>query len=161
MKIAIVIYSNTGKTEAVAKRVQASLSSSHDITIEKIIIKDEKPFETSKISFDYVPDLEKYDALIFGAPVWAFRLTHVMKQFFERNPKLEDKPVAVYAMQGLPWAIFGGNRAIRTFKKYCKNAESCISAGIVSEKGHKKEVKFNRVVSNLIDFVRHVEKSHV
>ena len=153
LTVGIIIYSGTGKTLALAEQLKSNLDEQFDVVIDQITVKEPKPFQSPEVTFSHAPDITAYDVLVFGAPVWAFQLTHVMKKYLHQLPNIEGKPVGFYVMQGLPFHCLGGNRAMRTMVKLTQGLQHYECAGIVSEKGRKHNQKFNKVITNLTDFV--------
>ncbi len=143
MKMGIVVYSQTGNTYQVAQKLQeALLDEGHSVNIERINVADEKQREINKIQILSIPDLSTYDALIFGAPVHAFSLSHPMATFMPQIPTLEDKKITCFVTKGLPLNVTGGNQAIGVMKKICepKGGDVCGSGIIVWKKDHEKQI---------------------
>ena len=72
---------------------------------------------SKNIKFETLPDLDAYDALIFGAPVQAFSLSAVMKTYMNQIKSLNDKKVACFVTKGVAFNWTGGNKAISQMKK--------------------------------------------
>ena len=92
MKIGIVLHSHTGNTKNVALRVEEELKSrGHDVVIEKLIPVDEEGSLKGNCKIQSSPDLTQYEMVVFAAPVWAFNLSGVMKEYLEQVETLEGK----------------------------------------------------------------------
>jgi flavodoxin len=114
MNIGIIIYSQSGNTLSVAERLKAALASKgHEALIEKITNEGEispgKP-----VNLVSKPDPVKYDALVFAAPVMAFSLNPVMKEYLKQLTPIKGKKAGVFSTQQLPSNWMGGNRALKT-----------------------------------------------
>jgi flavodoxin len=118
MKIGIIVHSHTGHTlEAAEKIGELLVSRGEDAKVLKVTAegdgKDKSVVLTDK------PSVEGFDALIFGAPVWAFSLTPVMNEYLSQVDSLKGKKVACFITQsGGP--LLGGNRTIKQMKALCK-----------------------------------------
>ncbi len=49
-------------------------------------------------SEDLSYDLEKYDVILFGSPVYAEKVSKVLKNYMENNP-VEDKEILLYSVE--------------------------------------------------------------
>lgn len=119
MKIGIIVHSESGHTLAVAEKIAEKLASrGEDARVLKVTAegggKDRK-----NIVLTDKPPVDGFDALIFGAPVWAFSLTPVMSEYLSQLETLKGKKVACFITQsGGP--LLGGNRTIRQMKAICR-----------------------------------------
>jgi flavodoxin len=150
MNIGIIIYSQTGNTYSVGKRIKNELSNrGHNVDVERIIL-DQEQSGKKGIEFKTVPTLSKYDALIFGAPVEAFSLNRVMKEYLLQITSLENKKVACFVTKALPYNWTGGNRAIRQMKKLCESRNGILSStGIIVWMNKKREKSINTLVKEI------------
>ncbi|MBU1143583.1 MAG: flavodoxin [Firmicutes bacterium] len=120
MKKAIVIYSKTGNTLGVAKR----LSEKMNVEVMEIKVKDDNP-NIMEPTLTYIPDISNYDHLIFASPVHGFNLSKVMQVYLKQLPDLENKTADLYITHFFPFAWMGGNRTLKQMKnilesKHCK-----------------------------------------
>lgn len=139
MNIGILVYSQTGNTLSVAEKLKAALESKgHDACIESITNEGEispgKP-----VTLVSVPDPAKYDALVFAAPVMAFSLNPVMKEYLQQIPPIKGKKAGVFSTQQFPANWMGGNRAMKTMSVLlsAKGAQA-FRGGVVHWKDEKK-----------------------
>lgn len=118
MKIGIIVYSQTGNTYSVALKIRdALIRKGHSVDVEKIeAVRDTKQ-NINNIQITKVPDIEKYDGLIFASFVEAFSLCPVMDKYLKQLKSLSDKKVAIYVTQFFPYPWMGGKHAIKQFKK--------------------------------------------
>lgn len=70
------------------------------------------------ISFSSNPNVETYDAVIFGSPVQAFSLAAAMKAYMAQMGSLKDKKIAVYVTKQLPGKWTGGNKAVKQMSNF-------------------------------------------
>lgn len=153
MKVGIIVYSKTGNTYSVAEKLQEALENAgHSANIERIEVIDEKQTDINKIQIQSNPNLEKYNAIVFGAPVNAFSLCPAMNAYMSQIHLLGDKKIACFVTKGLPFASTGGNQAIGQMKKICESKGGNISGSriIVWNKDREKQItKMSEELSNL------------
>ena len=127
MKIGIIVYSQTENTYSVAQKLQENLiAAGHEVNVERVITVSEAPPGAKNIEFEARPDVNIYDALIFGAPVHAFSLAPAMRAYMGQISSLQDKKVVLFVTKGLRFDWTGGTRAIGQMKKICQ-----VKGGIV------------------------------
>ena len=133
MKIGIVVYSQTEHTYSVAQKLQERLKENgKEVEIERVVPKGEVNPGSKDIEFENLPDVEGYDALVFGSPVHAFSLAPAMKVYLEQVPSLQGKKVALFVTKGAPFNWTGGNQAINKMKNICQSKGGTVSGtGIV------------------------------
>ena len=141
MNIGIIIYSQSGNTNAVAEQLKEGLAASnHSVKIERLkpVEQGEKKNET--VQLEVLPDLEQYDALIFGSPVYAFSLAPVMKNYLQQISSLGGKKVVCFVTKGLAFNWTGGNRAVREMAKICQSKKATVDGtGIVKWTASSRE----------------------
>jgi flavodoxin len=153
MKIGIIVHSQTGHTYEVAQKLQEKLSvSGNEVEIEQLRLEggQQTPGKDSRI--ENPPDVNSYDALIFGAPVQAFSLSKVMDVYLGQISSLQDKKIALFVTKGLRFKWTGGTRAIGQMKKICQ-AKGGIVYGtdiVIWNKNQEKQIaelveKFSRL----------------
>lgn len=153
MKIGIVVHSYTGNTYEVAKKLEDKLKESgKDVEIWRVsMVGGDKP-KGKDIEFKNPPEIEKYDALIFGSPVHAFALSLAMKTYLEQIPSLQDKKIALYVTKNLRFNWTGGNQAIQKMRKICQSKGGIIvGTGIIvwNKQRHKKIAELVQKFSEL------------
>ncbi len=148
MKIGLIIYSQTGNTRQVAKRLQESLSKAgHEVVLEEIIIKGETPAQPGKFELVETPDPNLFEAVIFGAPVQAFSLNPVMKAYFEQLTQLKGQQVALFVTKRLPLLVTGGTGSIAHMKKVCEEKGArVVGTEIVIWADKKREASIRQCV---------------
>ncbi len=141
MKIGIIVHSQTGHTYSVAQKLQEKLSAAeHEVKVERVTPIGEVNPSSKNIKFETLPDLDAYDALIFGAPVQAFSLSAVMKTYMNQIKSLNDKKVACFVTKGVPFNWTGGNKAISQMKKIIESqGGTVIGTGIVIWRDKREE----------------------
>ncbi len=134
MEIGIIVYSKTGNTYSVAEKLQKKLKADgHSVELEEV-----KPGEN--ITFENKPEIDAYDAVIFGSPVHAFSLAPAMKEYLNQIQSLEGKKVACYVTKGLPFKSTGGKQAISQMTEIIQSkGGNILGTDILVWKGGKLE----------------------
>ncbi len=145
MNIGIIVYSKTGNTFEVASRLKGSLEQKgYSVSLEQVTLeKDAKPGEKD-IKLVNIPDVERYEQLIFGSPVQAFSLAEGMNAYLEQIPSLEGKEVSLFVTKQLPFAWTGGNRTLGQMEKICAGKGAKVRGKEIvywHEKNREKTIK--------------------
>lgn len=141
MRIGIIVHSQTGHTYSVAQKLQEKLSAAeHEVKVERVTPIGEVNPSSKNIKFETLPDLDAYDALIFGAPVQAFSLSAVMKAYMNQIKSINNKKVACFVTKGVPFNWTGGNKAISQMKKIIESQGGIIiGTGIIIWRDKREE----------------------
>jgi len=150
MKIGICLYSETGNTLFVAKKLKERLEKD-GCGAEINVIEQENPSNTNpkKIKIKSMPELSLYDALIFASPVQAFTLAAVFNEYIKNIEPINGKSVLLYVTKNLRTKGFGGNKSISVMKDAVET-----KGGIVKNSGiifWKKEDERNSQIEQLIE----------
>lgn len=156
MKTAIVYYSLSGNTRRIAEMIQKKIGG--DIAEIKTV----KPYEGSynaivdqgqdEIRRGYSPaieplkiDLNDYDTVVIGTPVWWYTFAPAVKTFFEENDLSAKK---VY-----PFATNGGwlGHTFDDIKKICRgaNVKNGLNIHFSSSKLKTKEKEIENWISEI------------
>ena len=129
MKTAIVYYSMSGNTKYVADKIADKVKTSEEVDIIRIEPKKAYPDKGAKKFFwggksavmgetpalqPYEFNIEKYDRIIFGTPVWASTFVPPLRTFINDHPDVKDKKIAVFTC----FSGGGADKAIDKMKKY-------------------------------------------
>lgn len=144
MKIGIMVHSVTNNTYTVAQSLMNKLiETGNEVEIQRVsMVGGDKP-QGKNIEIENPPDVNHYDALIFGGPVHAFSIAPAMRVYLEQISPLQDKKVALFVTKGLRFDWTGGTRAIGQMKKII-NAKGGIILGtgiIIWNKQHEQKIK--------------------
>lgn len=141
MKIGIIIYSQTEYTYSVAQKLKEKLIAyGHQANLERVITAGDAQPGAKNIEFKAQPDVNMYDALIFGDPVHAFSLAPAMKAYLEQITSLQNKKVACFVTKGLPFHRTGGKQAISQMKKISESkGGTVLGTGIVVWRGGREK----------------------
>lgn len=148
MKIGIIVYSQTGNTYSVATKIkEALIKKGHSVEIDKIEAIRETKQNVNNIKISKMPDVEKYDGLIFASFVEAFSLCPVMDTYLKQLKSLNNKKIAVYVTQFFPYPWMGGKHAIKQMKKdLILKGNAITETGIVNWKNKNREQIIQKLV---------------
>ena len=126
MKTLVVYYSLEGNTDYAAKKIAEALGADTLRLIPKKAYADKgfaKFFWGGKSSVmgekpaleQYDADIDSYERIVFGFPVWASNFTPPIRTFISENREgLEDKSIAVFICQ----SGGGADKALAKLKSY-------------------------------------------
>lgn len=144
MNIGIIVYSQTENTYTVGQRLEEKLASEgHTVVLERVTpVGDVNP-GSKDITFKNAPEIDSYDAVIFGSPVHAFSLAPAMKAYLEQLKSLSGKEIICFVTKGLRFKWTGGTRAIGQMKKLCTSkGGNVVDTGIIIwNKNRDKEIE--------------------
>jgi len=155
MKIGIIVYTQTGNTYSVAEKLKSSLiKMGHNVNIEKIeALRD--PKQPTNINLTKIPDISKYDGIIFATFVEAFCLCPVMIKYLNEIKTLKNKKVAGFVTQLFPYSWMGGNHAIKQMKKACTLKDNNITkSGIINRKNKKCDALIDQLIKDFTDYFK-------
>jgi flavodoxin len=150
MKIGIIVHSSTGNTLSVAERLAERFrTDGHSAVVERLkVLGDAKPGQD--VDFEALPDLNEYDALVFGAPVAAFSLSPAMQKYMRLAKKERADRVALLITQHFPYSWMGGSRARGQLKKAVEGlGYRVVATGIINWSRKEREKQIAEVVEKL------------
>ncbi len=154
MNIGMIVYSETGNTQAVAQRVAETLTAAgHSVEIRQVTIEAREKAD-AQVKLKDVPSADGFDLLIFGAPVQAFSLCRAMTLYLKQLKSVRGVPVGCYVTQGLNKKWMGGNRAYKTMRKLlmARGAAEPLRIGHVHWKSAEREEQIADLVSTAVKF---------
>lgn len=151
MNIGIIVYSQTGNTLSVAKKLEERLSAAgHSANLEQVKLTQERKSGDRSFQLEVLPNVEPFEALIFGAAVEAFSLSPVMTRYLKQVGSLQGKKVACLVTQFFPYPWMGGNRAIRQMRKLCEaKGATVLGSGVVNWAKSRREKTTTRASERL------------
>jgi NAD(P)H dehydrogenase (quinone) len=155
MKIGIIVHSQTGNTYTVAEKLQERLMKvGHSVNIEKVTQKSNKPADIKNVQLVEKPEVDKYDVLIFGAPVWGFSLSSVMAAYLTQISTLQKKKVVCFVTKSLPFSWTGGNRSINQMMKIVKSKDANVcGTKIIIRKSIKNSDKLKDIIEGIGKYI--------
>jgi len=151
MNIGIVVYSQTGNTLSVAKKLEERLAAvGHSVRLEQVTVVGERKQGDKEFQLETSPDVGQYEALVFGSAVEAFSLSPVLTEYLKQIGSLEGKKVACLVTQFFPYPWMGGNRAIRQMRKLCKaKGATVLGSGVVNWAKCRRDKTTARAIDRL------------
>ena len=134
MKIAIVIYSQSGSTAKVAKTLAAALTSrGHDV--DTTLLRTVGKVNPGSTSFEIknAPAVDEFDAVVVAGPVWAFTISPVILKYVRELGKLSGKKALCFVTKGLPFLWTGGMRARKTLEEELSLSDASLLPGEIIE----------------------------
>jgi len=151
MNIGIIVYSQTGNTLSVAKKLEERLSAAgHSVNLEQVTVAGGRKQGDRDFQLEALPDAGRYNALVFGAAVEAFSLSPVMTRYLKQVGSLQGKKVACLVTQFFPYPWMGGNRAIRQMRKLCEaKGATVLGSGVVNWAKSRREKTTTEAIDRL------------
>lgn len=107
---AIVIYSKTGNTRSVAKRI----AEVKPMPILEIIPENDDP-NIERPVLKEAPKLKSYDHVVIGSPVYGFSIPKITKTYLEQTD-FTGKTVDLFITHFFPFAWMGGKHTLNQMR---------------------------------------------
>ena len=142
---AIVIYSKTGNTRSVAKR----LLEIKQVPLLEVKVENDNPQITNPKLIE-IPDISTYSHIIIGSPVHGFSLSKAMKTYLD-NTDFSLKHVDLYITQYFPFAWMGGNQTLKQMKNIILSKGGTVGLMTsVNWKNKNREKDIQKMIENYI-----------
>lgn len=133
MHIGIILYSMSGHTASIAKAIAERFrKENHDVDIKLLMVTGMTHPGSKRFSICNLPeseDIDGYEAIIFGGPVWLFKASPVILKFLGWLEKLHGKRVTCFVTQLAPWPSFGGYQALKAMSDQLKESGASVLPG--------------------------------
>lgn len=133
MHIGIVVYSETGHTLAVAKKLKETLAASgHKVSLERVEPAGPVSLAATHVTLKTRPKIEPYDALVLGTGVRGGEPAPPMASYLAQLSSLDGKQVACLVTGFFPVAGWGRDQTLARMKEVCesKGATVCGSGSV-------------------------------
>lgn len=150
MKIGIIVHSHTGNTYSVAQELKEKLVAvGHSVSVESVTASNDDESDAGQVQLTNKPDIDEYDAFIFGAPVRGLALSPVMAAYLDRLKAGMKKNAACFVTELFPTPDMGGNRAIDQMKQLCDLKEITVcGTGVVNWSNINRRKKILGIVED-------------
>ena len=144
MNVAVVVFSETGKTLKLAELAREKLlADGHSVQLTRLqtdpVFDSKHNLPEDQIKFTNLPDLGSASVLIFGTPVWAFRPCAAgRKALRDLGPQLKGKSVLPFITHGFPWAWLTGTSSANALRRLAADFGAKALAGVVLSGSMKK-----------------------
>jgi flavodoxin len=161
MNIGIVVHSQTGHTLAVAVVLKERLlAAGHAVTLEQVETSRPAKPGAASVELRNKPEVDSYDALVFGSPVWGGAMSSAMTSYLSQVTSLQGKKVACLATHIFPPGL-GANQTISQMKAVCESKGAIVcGSGSASWFPLGRKRRIAEVVDNLIEFIHEPNKPH-
>ncbi|NLD99428.1 MAG: flavodoxin family protein [Fibrobacter sp.] len=142
MKIAIVIYTQSGHTLQFAKAIEKRFNSSGYET-ELFYLRTSGPVtpKGDKFTIKNPPDISGFDAALFGSPVWAFKAAPVIMEYLLQLKNFKGKKALSFVCKGLPFTWTGGDQAIKAMNQELESSGCDVLPGVILQAFFKPNQK--------------------
>jgi len=146
MEKGIVIYSKTGNTLGVAKRLAKRLN----LEVREVKVENDDPNILNPVLVE-IPDVSSYHHLVFAAPVHGFNLSKAMYVYLNQLPDLSGKTVDLFITHFFPFAWMGGNRTLKQMKLIIESKNAIVNQMTsINWKSKKRELVITQMIENYI-----------
>jgi flavorubredoxin len=127
--IGIIVYSRTGHTLSVAKRLQEKLSAAgHTVTLEQLEISGPVRLGAASTELKAKPAIAPYEALVFGSPVQGGVPVAPMMSYLRQISSLEGKRVGCLVTGFFP-AAWGRDQTVAQMSEICRSMGATVCGG--------------------------------
>jgi flavodoxin len=153
MKAVLVIFSQSGHTAHFARAIAEQFRKKGIETDIELLRPTKFLNPRSKdIEFKRLPEIDGYDIVCVGGPVWAFRCNPATIAYLDSVETLKGKRACAFVTHSLPFKITGPNRAI---KKITSRLEALGAKTVSGEQfmwfGMPKPDRLEKAASNLVN----------
>lgn len=120
MEVLLAYYSKTGNTERIAKKIQKIIEPLGKVEMFRIEMTKEYSSRllhlNPRITFDCIlrrkpeikatKNMDKYDALVIGSPIWYFTIAPPVNTFIDKLEKAKGKKAVIFVSSGMGKANF-------------------------------------------------------
>lgn len=147
MKTAIVYYSYTGNTHRVAQLIEGVLKEKGvevtPIRIRPLSETDSFLLQCKEAFFGKKPelyntlfDLSRFDKVIFGSPVWAFKPAPAINTYLDKCSSLDGKLAACFVTYG---SGTGKDKALNVMKNGLQKKNANVTEVLTIQQAEKKD----------------------
>lgn len=151
MNIGIMVYSRSGHTLSVAEKLRDRLAGDgHAVRLEEVKAPPGPPQPgRTDVPLETVPQIDAYDALVIGCPVWGGIPASPMAAYLEQLPTLAGKQVLCLATGVFP-AGWGRNQCLARLEAICEHkGAAVVGSGSVGWLSLRRGRQIARVVADL------------
>lgn len=141
-KNGLIIYSKTGNTLGVAKKIE----NVGPFELLQVKATSDDPNQ-KEVKLTEIPDVESYDHLIFGSPVHGFSIPKVMLAYLKQLPDLSKKKIDLYVTHLFPFTWLGGSQCLSQIRKIITSKGGIVnSMTSVNWKSKKRDQTIHELV---------------
>jgi NAD(P)H dehydrogenase (quinone) len=130
MKIGILVHSQSGNTARLALAVTHALrKKGQEVDVELLRPIGKVHPGVRHVEFKSVPEVDGYDMVMLGGPVWAFNASPVVVSLLHQIPSLKGKKTMFFLTSGFPPPLSGWNRAHKKIKDLLEESNATVIEG--------------------------------
>jgi flavodoxin len=130
VKIGIFVHSQSGNTARLALAVTHALrEKGQDVDVELLRPIGKMHPGIKHIEFRNVPEVDGYDIILLGGPVWAFNASPVVVSLLHQLSGLKGKKAMHFLTSGFPQPLSGWNRAHKKIKDLLEESNATVIEG--------------------------------
>lgn len=152
MNVCIIVHSQSGYTAKVAQLLGAAFKKRGDDT-DTILLRTSGKVAPGSASFEIrnPPDIDRYDVVVLGGPVWAFAASPVIMKYLRKTGRLTGKKVLCFVTKGLPFLWTGGTQALNSMQKELELSGAAVLPGeIIWAPAHRSEAKLKPFIDRIV-----------
>jgi flavodoxin len=131
MKIGIFVHSQSGNTAKLGLAVTHALREKGlDVSIELLRPLGKIHPRVKHVQFRSLPEVEEYDIILFGGPIWAFSASPVIVSLLKQLETLKGKKAMCFTTSGFPTAFSGAKRALIRMSDLCEGLGAKVLPGV-------------------------------
>jgi NAD(P)H dehydrogenase (quinone) len=131
MKIGIFVHSQSGNTAKLGLAVTHALrEKGHDVSIELLRPIGKIHPRVKHVHFRSLPEVEDYDSILFGSPIWAFSASPVIVSLLKQLETLKGKKAMCFTTSGFPTAFSGAKRVLIRLADLCEGLGAVVLPGV-------------------------------
>jgi flavorubredoxin len=156
MNIGIIVHSKSGNTFNVARKI-ATLFTAEKIDSEIVQLKTEGDLSprAKDVVISNPPAINKYDALIFAGPVWAFAPSPVITAFLKSVKGCNGKKIVCFVTMGFPIPFLGGSNSLSTMNKLLSGSGGTVVPGeVITSVTLKNQAKLKCIVERIVQKIK-------
>jgi NAD(P)H-dependent FMN reductase len=152
VRIGIVVYSLTGHTVRVARRLEERLAhDGHTVSFTELEIVGPVDLSAKTAPLRAVPPIEPHDALVLASPVNGGRMCAAMAGYLDAIPSLEGKRVACLVTHFFVKA-WGAKQTLDQMRAACESRGATVcGSGSVRWSSFFRGLQISRLVESLAD----------
>jgi multimeric flavodoxin WrbA len=155
LSIGIIVYSRTGHTLSVARKLEEKLAADgHDVALEELETIGASDLGATTSPLQRRPSIGGHGALVFGSPVNGGRMSAPTRSYLDQIPSLHGKKVVLLLTHFFP-RVWGANQTLQEMTETCESKGATICArGSVRWTSLRRRRRIASVVDDLAERLR-------
>lgn len=133
MHIGIIIHSQSGHTASLAKSIAGKFrQNGHEADVVLLLTSGLAKPGSRRFTISNAPnntEIARFDAVLFGGPVWGFRASPVITRYIASLGRLQGKKTMSFVTMCLPLKSLGASRAISRMNRLLETVGGTVVPG--------------------------------